>query len=130
MGSEETMSKVKQRLLEKLKNIIRKKESDRKRRRVKRAPSKMFLFPKDKYEALEEIRKILGFTKEELGMLLALLEKSIEGHLDFNVGDITVEFHAVELDESSPSEISVIVELAEREITHRVEYRFNHGRGI
>ena len=124
------MSKVKQRLLKKLKNIIRKKESDRKRRRIKRAPSKMFLFPKDKYEALEEIRKILGFTKEELGMLLALLEKSIDGHLHFNVGDITIEFHAAELDESSPSEISVIVELAEREITHRVEYRFNHGRGI
>lgn len=122
------MSKVKQKLLEKLKNIIRKKESERKRR-FKRAPS-IFLFPKDKYEALEEVQKILGFTKEELSMLLTLLEKSIDGHLNFDVGDITIEFQAVKFDESSPSEISVIVELTEREITHRVEYKFSNAHGI
>ena len=122
-----TVFEVKQKLLEKLKEIARKRAFFKKKRKFRRASSRLFSFPKDKYEALEEVREMLGFSKEELSILFALLEKSVDGHLHFDVGDMTIEFHTFEFDESSPNEISLIVEASEKETTYRVEYDFGYS---
>jgi len=118
------VSEVKQKLLEKLKKIVRKRESVRKGRRFKRASSRMFSFPKDKYKALEEIQTMLGFTDEELHMFFALLEKATDGYLTFDFGDLKAEFHTCVFDVNTASEISVKVEVEEKEITHSAEYHF------
>lgn len=77
----------------------------------------------DKVEALEEIRGLLGFSREQLNMFLALLEKAHDGHLRFSFGNIDVEFYAFAADEESSPEVSVEVRMRGREVTHTVEYQ-------
>lgn len=128
------VSDVKQKLLEKLRQIARKKElarngrfKRRPKRRFDKPSSRLFSFPKDKYEALQEVQRILGFTDEELRMFFALLEKANGGDLEFEIGDISVEFRTYSCDDNCLNEIEVVVKVEEKEVTHTVEYSFDYG---
>ncbi len=85
----------------------------------------MFSFPKDKYEALEEVRGILGFTEAELRNFLSLLERS-QGYLRFAMGNVNIEFHARACFELPLSEVGLEVQVKERGIEHTAKYEFRH----
>jgi len=75
--------------------------------------------PEDPYLALEEVRKILGLSEKQLDFLLALLWKADDGHLDFHVGNVCVEFFNRSFDEK---EIVLDIEVERENTTHSVKY--------
>lgn len=119
------MFEVKRKLLTKLKKIVSRRKSFKKWR-FNETSSEAFSFTDNAYEALEEVRQMLGFSKEKLDTMLALLGKSEDGHFNFDLGDITIGFHAVKFDESASSEITFSVELTENEFAYRREYEIRH----
>jgi hypothetical protein len=104
-----------------------KKETFKRRlkRRFDRPSSGLFSFPKDKYEALQEVQRILGFTDEELRMVFALLEKANGAYLNFEIGDIGVEFDTLGAEASN--EIRLVVKIEGKEGIYSAEYKFNHA---
>ena len=56
-------------------------------------------FPEDPYVALEEVRKMLGLSENQLDFLLALLAKADDGHLHFHVGHVCIDFFNRSFDE-------------------------------
>jgi len=115
------VSEAKQKWLQKLGEIVKRRKPSRKWRRFKRTSSTTFSFTSNKYEALEEIREMLGFTDEELRLLFALWKKADGGYLTFKGRDITVEFNT-----NCDDEIVFIVRVEEKGIAHLAEYKFNH----
>lgn len=84
-------------------------------------------FPANKYEALEEIQEMLGFTDAELTVLFDLLEKANGGYIEFKRGDVEIEFHTFAFHETSANEVSLRLRAKEKEVTHATEYQFPQG---
>lgn len=76
-------------------------------------------FPEDPYVALEEVRKMLGLSENQLDFLLALLAKADDGHLHFHVGNVCVDFFNRSFDEK---EIVLDIEVEKGNIAHSVKY--------
>lgn len=77
-------------------------------------------FPEDPYAALEEVRKMLGLTENELDTLLALLWKADDGHLHFHVGNVCIAFFNRSFDEK---EIVFDIEVEKEKIASSVKYK-------
>ncbi len=56
--------------------------------------------PENRYDAIEEIRALLGFTKAEWKILLHAISKTDNGWLQFVFGEVSVNFKKfVDVDE-------------------------------
>ena len=83
------------------------------------------MFPKDRYKALEEVRQILGLSKAQLRFFWSLLEKSSNGDLSFEVGNICIEFSTWDYDgESIPAKIHMKIKIKEKQVEHHLKYKF------
>lgn len=64
----------------------------------------------NKFDAIEEIRRIVGFSTEELHVLFELLSKSSYAHINFEKGDVNIELTTLTLRPESGS-IDVKIEV-------------------
>lgn len=76
-------------------------------------------FPEDPYVALEEVRKILGLSENQLNFLLALLAKADDGHLHFHVGNVCIDFFNRSFDEK---EIVLDIEVEKGNMARSAKY--------
>jgi len=76
-------------------------------------------FPANRYDALEECRKLLGLKAHDFSCLLRILCKAELGSLVFDFGSLSVHFCAFE-DEG----ISLTFEFGQKELTKIAGYRF------
>jgi hypothetical protein len=67
-------------------------------------------FPDNRYAAIEEIRRLLGFTKAEWKTLLHALSKTDNGWLQYMFADVTVDFKKF----VDMNEIHVLIEKGEK----------------
>jgi len=49
-------------------------------------------FPGNRYNALEEVQKLLGFSQIEWQAFFRIIRKADDGFLEFNRGGLTVQF--------------------------------------
>ncbi len=49
-------------------------------------------FPGNRYDALEEIQKLLGFNQIEWQAFFRIIHKANDGYLEFNRGGLTIQF--------------------------------------
>jgi hypothetical protein len=67
-------------------------------------------FPDNRYAAIDEIRRLLGFTKAEWRTLLHALSKTDNGWLQYMFADVTVDFKKF----VDVNEIHVLIEKSEK----------------
>ncbi len=130
------MSKLTRKLREKLKQVSKRgmvlKERMFKGRQRRNASQGFgdFSFRQDKYEALEQVQQILGWTDEEISGLFGIMEKADDGHLNFHLrGPIKIAFWRAGFDETYPKAINVCVDVNGDEVTQSVKYTFYNGLG-
>lgn len=75
-------------------------------------------FPENRYEALEESRKLLGMTAKDFNCFLKVLCKSDYGDIHFDLGNILVSFFVVH------SRFSLTFSLTHRRLERSIEYKF------
>jgi len=76
-------------------------------------------FSEDPYVALEEVRKLLGLSENQLDFLLALLGKADDGYLHFHVGNVCVDFFNRSSDEK---EMVLEIDVENGNMTHSLKY--------
>lgn len=84
-------------------------------------------FPKDPYVMFEEIRKILCLSEDEFCAIFALLRKTCEGFLVFQVGGAIITL-AIDTEK----EITLEIEVRKERIENSVKFHFDaqHLKGI
>ena len=71
-----------------------------------------FRFVKNRFDAVEEIRRIVGFSEEEFHLLFELLNKSRYAHINFEKGNMDIEMTAFTLrPESGSIDIKIEVKM-------------------
>ena len=76
-------------------------------------------FPENRYEALEESRRLLGLTESDFRSMLKVLGRSEYGTLDFSLGKVSIS-----LSTYGDEEVSLSVNLEQRSIGKSAEYKF------
>jgi hypothetical protein len=82
-------------------------------------------FHNDPYAALEEVRKIISISQEELDMFLAVLAKSYSSQIDFEVGNVRITFLKPDFySDRDPEDycLELRVEIKEEKVTHVAMY--------
>ncbi len=78
-------------------------------------------FPDNRYDAIEEIRALLGFKKAEWKALLNALSKTDNGWLQYMFGDVTVDIKKfVDIDE-----LAIQIEKKTKGTTKSLKYVFD-----
>jgi hypothetical protein len=77
-------------------------------------------FPENRYEALEESRRLLSLTESDFRSLLGVLSRTDFGTLDFSLGKI-----AISLSVSGDEEVCLTVGLGQGRIEKSAEYTFH-----
>jgi hypothetical protein len=77
--------------------------------------------PQNRYDAIEEIRKVLGFGKTEWKCLLKALAKTDSGWLQFMFGNVCVDFKKV----ADVEELHLHVRSAEGKTKKAIDYTFD-----
>lgn len=78
-------------------------------------------FPKDQYAALEEVRKVLALSQEEMNLFLAILKKSVGAEISFEIGDTSITFGNVEYCD----DLKLIIKVERGNVTSCIEYSLN-----
>jgi len=79
-------------------------------------------FPKNRYVALEESRKLLGLTADEFSGLLKTLCKSNFSSLDFDFGALSISFNTRGL--YGDEEVCLTFQLERKRSERSVGYKF------
>jgi len=79
-------------------------------------------FPRNRYVALEESRKLLGLTADEFNALLKILCKSEFSSLDFDFGALSISFNTRAL--YGDEEVCLTFQLERKRFTRSVGYKF------
>jgi len=58
---------------------------------------------KNRFDAVEDIRRILGFSEEEFQLLFELLNKSSYAHVNFEKGNVEIEMSTFPFKQESAS---------------------------
>ena len=77
------------------------------------------VFPENRFEAIEEIRRLLGLTDNDFACMIKLLCKSCFSNLNFEFGSLSVALHA-----HGDEEISLSFDLMRERFSRSVEYWF------
>jgi len=81
------------------------------------------VFPENRFEAIEETRRLLGLTPDNFAFILKLLCKSCFSNLNFDFGDLSVELHGHNA-LCGDEEISLSFNLRRERFARSVEYSF------
>ena len=81
------------------------------------------VFPENRFEAVEEIGRLLGLTPDNFAFMLKLLCKSCFSNLSFDFGDLSVELHGHSA-LCGDEEISLSFSLRRERFARSVEYWF------
>jgi hypothetical protein len=76
-------------------------------------------FPENRYDALEESRKLLGLTAQDLSCILRVLCKSEFSNLDFDFGSLSISFCTY-----GDEEICLTFQLEQEGCERSTEYKF------
>lgn len=76
-------------------------------------------FPECRYVALEEFRRLLGLTQDDLGCFIKVLSKSELCMINFSFGDLSVSMNGCD------DEISLSFELERKGMERSAQYNFN-----
>lgn len=76
-------------------------------------------FPENRYEALEESRKLLGLNESDFHSMLMVLSRTDYGTLDFSLGQVSIS-----LRRNFGEEVSLGVSLGQRSMEKSAEYTF------
>lgn len=92
-------------------------------------------FPGNRYDALEEIQKLLGFSQIEWQAFFRIIRKADDGFLEFNRGGLIVQFALWSEDEKR---VNLSIEFQKEKLGESATYEysleeleaFSHKRGL
>ena len=76
-------------------------------------------FPQNRYEALEESRRLLGIAEPDFSSLLKIVGRTEYGTLDFSCGKLSIS-----LSSCGDDEVHLNLELGHGSIERSAEYKF------
>jgi hypothetical protein len=79
-------------------------------------------FPQNRYTALEEAQKLLGFKEAEMRLLFSILRKAEDCILEFSFGDLSVRFELWQEDEKK---ITMSLELERERRVNSVTHEYS-----
>lgn len=79
-------------------------------------------FPGNRYDALEEIQKVLGFSQNEWQAFFRIIRKANDGYLEFNRGGLNVQFALWSEDEKK---VSLNIEFQKNRSEKSATYEYN-----
>jgi hypothetical protein len=79
-------------------------------------------FPENRYEALEESRRLLGLTESDFRSLLRILCRTEYSNLDFSLGRVTIS-----LSTYGDDEVCLNIGLGHGIREESIEYKFRSG---
>jgi hypothetical protein len=79
-------------------------------------------FPVNRYNALEEIQKVLGFSQIEWQAFFRIIRKANDGYLEFSRGGLNVQFALWSEDEKK---VSLNIELQKNKTEKSATYEYS-----
>lgn len=79
-------------------------------------------FPRNRFDALDEIQKLLGFTQTEWHAFFRIIRKADDGFLEFNRGGLMVQFALWSEEEKK---VNLSIEFLKRKLGKSATYEYS-----